>query len=276
MPKNSGTSGGREAPGEIFTVAVTPDGKHAITGATGGAVCVWEIATGKLVRQFDKHTATVFDAAVSPEGDVVLTGGRDSIGRLWNFATGEELLQLSGHRSWVRAVAISPDGKRALTGSYDKVMRLWDLDKAEMVHEFRGERLGLGLAFASVRQAGRCCLRDAVQLWDIESGQARAVAFTGAEAGNGTRGYFAGRSIGDFRRLRQKGPLVERRNGRVVGNVHGPPRLGLDVKFSPDGRHVVSAGGGRYTATGGTEAGLDFALRLWKLPPTGPRVAKPK
>jgi hypothetical protein len=50
----------------------------------------------------------------------------------------------------------------------------------------------------------------------------------------------------------------------------------FDVKFSPDGQHVASAGGGRYTATGGTEAGLDFALRLWKLPPTGPRVAKPK
>jgi len=275
MPKNPGTSGGREAPGELYTVAVTPDGVHAITGATGGAVCVWEIATGKLVRQFDKHTGTVFGSAISPKGDVVLTGGRDSIGRLWNMATGDELLQLSGHRSWVRSVAVSPDGKRALTGSYDQVMRLWDLDKAEMLHEFKGDSWVWDLAFASSGKLAVAAVGNRIHLWDIDSGQLiRSLS-----------GHGGGTTAVDFSR---DGRLVVSAGydntvrlwnvdtGELLETYTGHRDWAFDVKFSPDGQHVASAGGGRYTATGGTEAGIDFALRLWKLPPTGPRVAKPK
>jgi WD40 repeat protein len=48
------------------------------------------------------------------------------------------------------------------------------------------------------------------------------------------------------------------------------------VQFSPDGRFAASAGGGLFSRAGGTIPGTDFAIRLWKLPPTPPRVAKPK
>ena len=228
MPKNSGTSGGREAPGEFFTVAITPDGKHAVTGATGGAVCVWDIATGKLVRQFDKHTATVYDAAVSSRGDVALTGGRDSIGRLWNFSTGEELLQLAGHRTWIRAVAISPDGKRALTGSYDKVMRLWDLERGEMVREFRSDQDWIwDIAFTPSGLMAACVSGTQVQWWDLETWQTRAGLHVRGCGKRHRGGHLPGWPLGDLRRLRRKGPFVGRRDGRVVGNVHGPSRLGL-------------------------------------------------
>jgi hypothetical protein len=277
MPKNSGTSGGREAPGEFFTVAIAPDGKHAVTGATGGAVCVWEIATGKLVRQFDKHTATVYDAAVSSRGDVALTGGRDSIGRLWNFSTGEELLQLAGHRTWIRAVAVSPDGKRALTGSYDKVMRLWDLERGEMVREFRSDQDWIwDIALTPSGQTAACVSGTQVEMWDLESGQ-RLRAFTCADAGNGTAVDISpdGRlviSAGYDGKVR----LWDTATGELLETYTGHRDWVWSVRFSPDGRQAISAGGGRYTATGGTEAGVDFALRLWNVPSTGPRVAKPK
>ena len=48
------------------------------------------------------------------------------------------------------------------------------------------------------------------------------------------------------------------------------------VEFSPDSRMALSGGGGLYSRAGGTIPGTDFAIRLWKLPPTTPRVAKPK
>lgn len=165
MPKNQGDSGGREAPGEIFTVAVTPDGKHAVTGATAGAVCVWSIATGELVRQFDRHTATVYDSAISANGDVVLSGGRSGIGRLWSLKTGQELMQLTGHRSWIRCVAMSPDGKRALTGSYDKTLRLWDLERAELVRQFQTQANWIwDIAFAPSGTVAACISGRAVQM----------------------------------------------------------------------------------------------------------------
>lgn len=276
MPKNAGVSGGREAPGELFTVAVTPDGKHAVTGATGGAVCVWEIATGKLVHRFDKHTATVYGAAVSPKGDVALTGGRDSIGRLWNIATGEELLRLTGHRSWVRSVAISPDGKRALTGSYDHVMRLWDLDRAELLREFPARDGWVwSVAFTPTGSLAVAAAGNRVHVWDLDSG--KLVRSLAGHAGGTTAVDISrdGRFVasGGYDNMVR---LWDIDTGELLETYTGHRDWVFDVKFSPDGQHVASGGGGRYTATGGTEAGVDFALRLWRLPPTGPRVAKPQ
>jgi len=276
MPKNPGVSGGREAPGELFTVAVTPDGKHAVTGATGGAVCLWEIATGKLVNSFDKHTATVYGAAVSPKGDVALTGGRDSIGRVWNMATGEELLQLTGHRNWVRSVAVSPDGKRALTGSYDHVMRLWDLDRAELLKEFPARDGWVwSVAFTPSGRLAVAAAGNRVHVWDLDSG--KLVRSLSGHTGGTTAVDISrdGRFVasGGYDNMVR---LWDIDTGELLETYTGHRDWVFDVKFSPDGQHVASGGGGRYTATGGTEAGVDFALRLWKLPPTGPRVAKPQ
>jgi serine/threonine protein kinase/WD40 repeat protein len=275
MPKNHGDSGSREAPGEFFTIAVTPDGKHAVTGATGGAVCVWSIATGKLVRQFEEHVATVYGAAISAKGNVALTGGRHGIGRLWNPSTGEELMQLTGHRSWVRCVAISPDGKRALTGSYDNVLRLWDLDRAELIREFKTPQNWIwSVAFAPSGTVAACVSGRDVQLWDLDSGKL-IQSLVGEDNGTSVdisadgRRVISGGYDGTVR-------LWDFDSGESLETYTGHRDWVWSVKFSPDGRHALSAGGGRNTATGGSEPGVDFAIRQWKLPPLGPRVAKTK
>ena len=48
------------------------------------------------------------------------------------------------------------------------------------------------------------------------------------------------------------------------------------VAFLPDGQSALSSGGGRKTANLGTNAGIEFALRLWRLPEKEVRVAQPK
>jgi WD40 repeat protein len=193
VPPNPGLSGPREAPGEFQNLAITPDGRHAVTGSTGGAVCVWDISTGKVVRNFDQQLGTVYGIAASPQGNQVLTGGRGMTARLWDLSTGDELLQMPCHKSWVRSVAISPDGKRALTGSYDMTVRLWNVETGQELQAYTGHRGWIGSA-----------------------------------------------------------------------------------KFSPDGHFAASSCGGRYSATGGTILSIDFAIRLWQLPSTGPRVATPR
>lgn len=65
-------------------------------------------------------------------------------------------------------------------------------------------------------------------------------------------------------------------SGELLETYTGHRDWVWSVKFSPDGLHALSAGGGRNTTTGGNEPGVDFAIRQWKLPTVGPRVAKPK
>jgi hypothetical protein len=276
MPQNPGDSGAREAPGEFFTVAVTPDGKRAVTGSTGGAVCVWDVATGKLLQQFTGHTATVYGVAVSPQGDLVLTAGREGIARLWDLATCTERMQLAGHRSWIRSVAISPDGKQALTGCYDHVMRLWDLERGEMVREIKTSYdWAWEVKFAPSGQIAAAISARCGQIWDLDSGKLlRNLTCTGA--GDGTS-----IDISPDNRLAVTGGydgkvrLWSVDTGELLETYTGHREWVWNVRFSPDGRQIASAGGGRFSPAGERVAGIDFAIRLWNLPSIRPRVVKP-
>jgi len=277
IPLNPEKSGPREAPGEVFCLAFTPDGKQAVAGISGGAVGLWDVNTGKLVRHFEGHTGTVYGLAVTKKGDKMLTGGRDSTARLWDVNSGEELLRIESSAAWVRSVAFSPDGKRALLGGYDHKMRLWDLDAAQQLAETKLDNWAWSVAFSPDGGRAASAAGNTVCVWDLaESGTlprllelkhpggATCVAFSP----DGTR-LLAGGYDMNVR-------LWDTANGELIETYQGHRGWVFGVAISPDGSLALSGGGGRYTANRGTNAGIDFALRLWKLPKKQTRVVKPK
>jgi len=69
-----------------------------------------EVSTGKTLRTFAGHNASVESAVFSPDGRLVLTGSLDGTTRFWDVSTGEELLRLvtfDGGRDWL---VVTPDG----------------------------------------------------------------------------------------------------------------------------------------------------------------------
>jgi WD40 repeat protein len=121
-----------EHPAAIWGLAVTPDGRHVLTGTGGSltsslavlkiaqgtdhALRVWDTATGKLVREMKGHTHTVYTIDVSPDGRLAVTGGWDGTMRLWDLATGDELDKTQPEQGRVACVAFSPDGKLIVAG----------------------------------------------------------------------------------------------------------------------------------------------------------------
>ena len=53
----------------------------------------WDIASGKLIRTFSGHSATVESVTYSPDGKFIASGSSDNTTRLWNAATGQEIAQ---------------------------------------------------------------------------------------------------------------------------------------------------------------------------------------
>ncbi len=107
-------------------VALSADGKIAVTGNIDNTARVWETATGKPIGAPLQHQGAVLAVALSADGRTALTGSIDKTARLWDTTTGKPTGPPLQHQGWVRAAALSADGKTALTGSDDKTARLWD------------------------------------------------------------------------------------------------------------------------------------------------------
>ena len=51
-----------------MSVAFAPDGRRALSGDQGGAVRLWNLDSGSLVREVGRHNGWVFNVAFSPDG----------------------------------------------------------------------------------------------------------------------------------------------------------------------------------------------------------------
>jgi serine/threonine-protein kinase len=116
--------------GEITAVAMSPDGRLALSAGSPGADAVlWDLNTGQEVLRFKGHARSVTSVAFSPDGARALTGGGDATVRLWDVASGKELGSFTDHAQAITGVAFSPGGRYAFSGSEDKAVGVWELPK---------------------------------------------------------------------------------------------------------------------------------------------------
>lgn len=254
-------------PGAVHSVAVAPDGRHVLSGSVGGFVLLWDIQTGKLVRDFVGHTETVFGVTFSPDGRLAMSCSRDKTARLWDIESGKELQRFEGHSDWVRCVALCPNGQRALTGGRDKTMRLWEVKMGKQLREFGGHDATVeDVAFATDGRHVLSSGGNAIRLWDIENGQ-EVRRFEGHSSPVTTAALSPdGRHVlsGSYDRTVR---LWEVETGLELSRFADHRNWVLSVAISTDGRHVLSGGGGAVPQ----RKGSDFAIRLWDV---GQAIAK--
>jgi WD40 repeat protein len=77
-------------------------------------VRVWDVATARALRDFERHTHAVVSVAFSPDGKTLASGSSDTTVRLWDVATARCLATLlATPEGWV---AFTPDGRYKLGG----------------------------------------------------------------------------------------------------------------------------------------------------------------
>jgi hypothetical protein len=76
----------------VSAVAVTPDGRHVVSGSWDRTLRVWDLATGETKTTLQGHTDSISAVAVTPDGRYVVSGSKDRTLRIWDLKGGKELL----------------------------------------------------------------------------------------------------------------------------------------------------------------------------------------
>jgi WD40 repeat protein len=157
----------------VHAVALTPDGRYAISASGDGTLRVWDLENNRPARIFTGHTAPVRTLALTPDGRHVVSASVDRTLRVWDLESGQSVYTLEGHNTPVLIVAITRDGRRAVSASSDGMLRVWDLESGQSVCKLEGH-LGSVNAVAVTPDDHRGISASSdhtLRVWDLESGQ---------------------------------------------------------------------------------------------------------
>jgi len=242
--------------GGVRSVALSPDGKLAVSGDFQGAVTLWGVASRRVLRQLGGHAGSVNSVTFSPDSARVLTAGGDGLVKLWQAHSGRLIRTFSGHKGNVNSIAFSRDGSRIASAGDDGKLVIWSVASGARIAEAHGGTGSLSglrsIAFAPDSSRVLSGGWDGkLLLWDSSSGalvqmlaerldRINSVAFSpdGAHAA----------SASDDGTIR----IWDASRGTHVRTFSGHEGWVNAVAFSPDGRRIAS--GSR-----------DGTLRLWEI-----------
>ena len=122
----------------IKGVAVSADGRRAVSASGDKTLKVWDLETGCPLHTLEGHSNDVCGVAVSADGRRAVSASKDKTLKVWDLETGRTLLILKGHRRQVNGVAVSADGRRAVSASKDKTLKVWDLEMGRALRTLQG------------------------------------------------------------------------------------------------------------------------------------------
>ncbi|KIK32146.1 hypothetical protein CY34DRAFT_814419 [Suillus luteus UH-Slu-Lm8-n1] len=125
---------------EVVKIALSPDGKKVASGSLGGAVKLWSVDTGKVIKTWTGHTEEVNSVSWSPDGGRVVSGSGDGTFRVWDVesTSGKTILGPINTGEEVWAVCYSPDAKMIATGTIIDGLKIRDANSGELLKTFEG------------------------------------------------------------------------------------------------------------------------------------------
>jgi WD40 repeat protein len=111
-----------------YTVAFSPDGRTLATAGLDPLVHIWNVGTGKPIRELEQDLGNaVWALEFSPDGSMLAASGGDSAS-LWDVATGAQIGPRLAAGSRESMLDLASDGRRLLITSGNGQGAIWRID----------------------------------------------------------------------------------------------------------------------------------------------------
>ena len=167
--------------GHVEVLAITPDGRLAVSGALHGRLDVWDLDSQAHLHDLHRFENAITALAIDPDGRRVIVGAGGGALAVWELESGLQPYGLAPHADTIAAVAVSADGRLGISASPEyfdsysngaarSLTRVWNLATGNVLETF--ERYAPRGRTVAVRADGHrviTALEDnALEVWDTE------------------------------------------------------------------------------------------------------------
>ncbi|MFF4078332.1 protein kinase [Streptomyces sp. NPDC001777] len=266
--RHAGIIGGEEN-GHLGDLALTEDGRRALSGGWDNRIRLWDLTTAECLHEFTgagpegpQYTGLPFGrpnlyrvraVAMTPDGRFGAAASEEGSVQTWDLTTGAAGPVMPGGDGSAEAVAVTSDARRLLVGYQDGTVRLWDAAVGRCVRTLTGHTSTTDAV--ALTPDGRFGLSGSwdrtARLWDLGTGRCLRV-MTGSDepvtevalTPDGGRALLGGWAA-DAR-------WFDARTGACLRVLTGHTDGIASVAVTPDGRH-------------GFTASTDGTMRWWDL-----------
>jgi len=156
----------------IMSVAITPDGRTAVSSSMEGGVIAWDLTTGRQLATLKGHSDLVMSVAITSDGRRAVSASWDRTLKVWNLDSSLCSTPSGGYYYRVNAIAAASDRLIVVSASWDTTLKVWCLRTGDELRTLRGHRGRVhdvavtpdGLRAVSASED------NTLKVWDLESG----------------------------------------------------------------------------------------------------------
>jgi WD40 repeat protein len=242
------------APAGITASALSADGKTILVGDVDGNTGLWNLKTGKLLRNFPKDNHDVKAIALSPDGNLAaipLTNDGSVNIDLYDLSTGELLktFTVDAQQPFLVTVTFSSDSKMLFATDFEDITRIWDVESGQELRRFNGHDL-LNHNPAIFSPGGNLVAIDGgMSWWDISSGE--QLEFPSEMNGN-VMNFSADGSLVAMANNGKTVKVWDVSTQQAVNSFSGHTDRVISLTFSPDNKLLLTGS-------------ADKTARLWDI-----------